>query len=108
MKQDRIILTAPKRSATKGKVDNAAVVEAEIHGWKLSKCTDPIFWIWWESIFFNPAALSIGVDLRGNLFPMRKETNLLFSFFMFFEASVFQFPISSGASFITRGFRCIT
>ena len=35
----------------------------------------PIFWIWWESIFFNPAAWFIGVDLWGNLFPMRKRFN---------------------------------
>ena len=31
---------APKRSASKGKVDDAAVGEAEVHGWKSSKCTD--------------------------------------------------------------------
>ena len=31
---------APKRSALKGKVDDAAVGEGEVHGWKSSKCTD--------------------------------------------------------------------
>ena len=31
---------APKRSAVKRKVDDAAVGEAEVHGWKSSKCTD--------------------------------------------------------------------
>ena len=31
---------APKRSAAKGKVDDAAVGEVEVHRWKLSKCTD--------------------------------------------------------------------
>ena len=31
---------APKRSAAKGKVDDAAVGEAEVHGWKSSKCAD--------------------------------------------------------------------
>ena len=31
---------APKRSASKGKVDDAAVGEVEVHGWKSSKCTD--------------------------------------------------------------------
>ena len=31
---------APKRSAAKGKVDDAAVGEAEVHGWKSSKCSD--------------------------------------------------------------------
>ena len=31
---------APKRSIAKGKVDDAAVGEAEVHGWKSSKCTD--------------------------------------------------------------------
>ena len=31
---------APKRSAAKGKVDDAAVSEAEVHGWKSSKCAD--------------------------------------------------------------------
>ena len=30
----------PKRSASKGKVDDAAFGEAEVHGWKSSKCTD--------------------------------------------------------------------
>ena len=31
---------ASKKSASKGKVDDAAVGEAEVHGWKSSKCTD--------------------------------------------------------------------
>ena len=31
---------APKRSASKGKVDDAAIGEAEVHRWKSSKCTD--------------------------------------------------------------------
>ena len=31
---------ASKKSASKGKVDEAAVGEAEVHGWKSSKCTD--------------------------------------------------------------------
>ena len=31
---------APKRSASKGKLDDAAVGGAEVHGWKSSKCTD--------------------------------------------------------------------
>ena len=31
---------APKRSALKAKLDDAAVGEAEVHGWKSSKCTD--------------------------------------------------------------------
>ena len=31
---------APKRYAAKGKVDDAAVGETEVHGWKSSKCTD--------------------------------------------------------------------
>ena len=31
---------ALKRSAAKEKVDDAAVGEAEVHGWKSSKCTD--------------------------------------------------------------------
>ena len=37
---ERDIPMAPKRSASKGKVDDAAVGEAEVHGWKSSKCTD--------------------------------------------------------------------
>ena len=31
---------APKRSASKGKVDEATVGEAEVHGWKSSKCAE--------------------------------------------------------------------
>ena len=31
---------APKRSASKGKVDDAAAGEAEVHGWKSGKCTE--------------------------------------------------------------------
>ena len=31
---------APKRSASKRKVDDAAIGEAEVHGWKSSKCVD--------------------------------------------------------------------
>ena len=34
------VVMAPKRSASKGKVDDAAIGEAEVHGWKSSKCTD--------------------------------------------------------------------
>ena len=30
----------PKTSASKAKVDDAAVGEAKVHGWKSSKCTD--------------------------------------------------------------------
>ena len=30
----------PKRSASKAKVDDATAGEAEVHGWKSSKCTD--------------------------------------------------------------------
>ena len=32
---------APKRSVVKGKVDDAADGEAEVHGWKSSKCAEP-------------------------------------------------------------------
>ena len=31
---------APKRSASKGKVDEAAIGEVEVHGWKSSRCAD--------------------------------------------------------------------
>ena len=40
MKQEMVVLMAPKRSAAKGKVDDTAVGETEVHGWKSSKFTD--------------------------------------------------------------------
>jgi len=34
------VVMAPKRSTSKGKVDDAAVGEAEVHEWKSIKCND--------------------------------------------------------------------
>ena len=94
---------APKRSASKGKVEDVAVGEGEVHGWKSSKCSDSHLLNLLEKHLLQPRSVIVGVDLRGNLFPMRKGTNMLFSFLMFFGASVFLFLISSGASFSIRG-----
>ena len=99
---------APKRSAAKGKVDDAAVGEAEVHGWKASKCVNSHLLSLVESHLLQPQKVINWRGSVGEYFPHEGETNLLFSFLMFFGASVFLFLTSSVASFTTGGFKCIT
>ena len=94
---------APKRSTSKGKVDEAAVGEAEVHGWKSSKCADSHLLNLVESHLLQPRKV---IHWRGSVvesFPHEGETNLSFSFLMFFGASVFPFLISSEAFFTIGG-----
>ena len=94
---------APKRSASKGKVDDAAIGEAEVHEWKSSKCTDSHLLSLVESHLLQPRRVIHWHGSVGESFPHEGETNLLFSFLMFFGASVFLFLTSSMASFTTGG-----
>jgi len=94
---------APKGSASKGKVDEAAVGDAEVHGWKSSKCADSHLLNLVESHLLQPWKV---IHWRGSVvesFPHEGETNLLFFFLMFFGALAFLFLISFEASFITEG-----
>ena len=99
---------APKRSAVKGKVDDAAVGEAEDHGWKSSKCADSHLLNLVESRLHQPRKVIHWRGSVGSIFLMKREMNLSFFFIMFFGASVFPFQIFSVASFITGGFKSIT
>ena len=99
---------APKRSASKGKVDEAAVGEAEVHGWKSSKCADSHLLNLVEGHLLQPRRVIHWHGSVGESFNHEREMNLLFSFLMFFGASAFLFLISFEASFITGGFKCIT
>jgi len=99
---------APKRSAAKGKVDDATVGEAEVHGWKSSKCTDSHLLDLVGKHLLQPHSVIHLHGSAGESFPHEVETNLLFSFLMFFGASVFLFLVSYAAFFITGGFKCIT
>jgi len=76
----------PKRSASKGKVDEAAVGEAEIQEWKSSKCADSHLLSLVESHLLQSRNVIQWCGTVGGLFLMREETNLLFSFLMFFGA----------------------
>ena len=94
---------APKRSAAKGKVDDAAIGETEVHGWKTSKCADSHLLNLVESHLLQPRKVIHWCGSMGEPFPHEGETNLSFFFLMFFGASVFLFLIFSVASFITGG-----
>ena len=98
----------PKRSAVKGKASDAAGGEAEVLGWKSSKCTDSHLLNLVESHLLQPRKVIHWHGSVGESFPHEGETSLLFSFLMFFGASVFLFLTSSMASFTTGGFKCIT
>ena len=99
---------APKRPVAKGKVDNAIVGEAEVHGWKTSKCSDSHLLNLVGSHLLQPRKVIHCRGSVGESFPHEGESNLLFFFLMFFGASVFLFLIFSVASFITGGFKYIT
>ena len=60
---------APKRSIAKGKVDDAAVGEAEVHGWKSSKCTDSHLFNLVESHLLQPRRMIHWRRSDGKSFP---------------------------------------
>ena len=66
---------ALKRSASKGKVDDAAVGEVEVHGWKSSKCTDSHLLDLVGKHLLQPRSMIHWCGSVGNIFPMRKGTN---------------------------------
>ena len=92
---------ALKRSAAKGKVDDAAVGKVEVHGWKSSKCADSHLLNLVESRLHQPRKVIHWRGSVGSIFLMKREMNLSFFLIMFFGASVFPFLIFSVASFIT-------
>ena len=60
---------APKRSIAKGKVDDAAVGEAEVHGWKSSKCADSHLLNLVESLLLQPRKVIHWRGSMGEPFP---------------------------------------
>ena len=99
---------APKRSAAKGKASGAAGDGAEVQEWKSSKCIDSHLLNLVESHLLQPQNVIHWRRSDGESFPHEGETNLSFSFLMFFGASVFPFLISPEAFFIPGGSKCIT
>ena len=98
----------PKKSVAKGKASGAAGDGAEVQEWKSSKCTDSHILNLVESRLLQPRNVIHWRRSDGESFPHEGETSLSFFFLMFFGALVFPFLISSEASFIIGGFRCIT
>ena len=99
---------APKRSAAKGKMDEAAGDGAEVQEWKSSKCTNSHLLNLVEGHLLQPWNVIHWRSSDGEIFPHEGETSLSFFFLMFFGALVFPFLISSVAFFTTGGFKCIT
>ena len=64
---------APKRSASKGKVDEAAIGEVEVHGWKSSKCTDSHLLNLVESHLLQPRNVIHWRGSVGESFPHERE-----------------------------------
>ena len=60
---------APKRSVVKGKVDDAAVGETEVHGWKSSKCAEPHLLNLVESHLLQPRKVIHWSGSVGKSFP---------------------------------------
>ena len=60
---------APKRSATKGKVNDVAVGEAEVHRWKSSKCADSHLLSLVESHLLQPRKVIHWRGCVGEFFP---------------------------------------
>ena len=63
----------PKRSVVKGKVDDAAVGEAEVHGWKSSKCVEPHLLNLVESHLLQPQKVIHWRGSVGKSFPHEEE-----------------------------------
>jgi hypothetical protein len=58
---------ASKRSASKGKVDDAAIGEAEVHRWKSSKCIDSHLLSLVESHLLQPQKVIHLACIRGGV-----------------------------------------
>ena len=97
----------PKRSAAKAKVDDAAVGEAEVHGWKSSKCIDSHLLDLVGKHLLQPRSMIHWRGSAGESFPHEEGNKSVFSSLMFFRASIFLFLISSRASFSIGRFRSI-
>ena len=99
---------APKRSAAKGKVDDAAVGEAEVHGWKSSKCIDSHLLELVGKHLLQPHSVIHWRGSAGESFPYEKENESVV--FLSYVLQGLGFPISNffRASFSIGGFRCIT
>ena len=73
MKQERIILflvsMAPKRSAGRGKAGEATGDDAEVHGWKSSKCADSHLLNLVESHLLQPRSVIYWHGSEGEPFP---------------------------------------
>ena len=99
---------ALKRSAAKGKVDDAAVGETEVHGWKTGKCADSHLLNLVESHLLQPRKLIHWRHYDGESFPYEGKDKSVVFLPQFFEASVFPFSICSGVFLTTGEFKFIT
>ena len=101
------VVMAPKRSTSKGKVDDAAVGEVEVHRWKSSKCTDSHLLYLVGKHLLQPWSVIYWRGPKGESFPHEEGNKSVVSFLLFFGALFFPFLISSRASFTIVGFNCI-
>ena len=99
---------APKRSASRGKVDEAAVGEAEVHGWKSSKHADSHLLNLVESHLLQPRKVIHWRGSKGESFP--HEGGNEYVVFLPHVLRGLGFPVSvffRGLLYYW-GFRCIT
>lgn len=85
---------APKRSAAKGKVDDATVGETKVHGWKSSKCADSHLLDLVGKHLLQPRSIIHWCGAAGESFP-HEEGN---------ESVVFLPYVLRGLSFSISGF----
>ena len=100
---------APKRSAGRGKVGESTGDEADVQGWKLSKCSDSHLFGLIEEHLLQPRNVIHWRRSDGESFPHKEENESVV--FLPHVLHGLGFPISdffSGVFFITGGFKCIT
>ena len=100
---------APKRSAAKGKVDDAAVGEVEVHGWKSSKCADSHLLDLVGKHLLQPRSVIHWRGAAGESFPHEEGSEYVV--FLPYVLRGLGFPIFDffcGLLFPLGGFRCIT
>ena len=84
---------APKRSSSKGKVDNVAVGEGEVHGWKSSKCSDSNLLNLLEKHLLQPRSVIRWRGSAGESFPHEEGNELVV--FLPYVLPGLGFPVSN-------------
>ena len=98
---------APKKSASKGKVGDAAVGESEVQGWKSSKCTDSHLLDLVGKHLLQPRSVIHWRGSAGESFPHEEGNESVVFLPHVLRSPNFQFLISSEAFFTTGGSKYI-